>query len=127
VFERLPYPTLDSSVAQDDTEQIRAGLEYVVIRGRLKLPVRVGYFNDRQYFRAIRKYVTLGDGSVAPQTRAPSFDAVTAGAGIILGRFLLDAAYVYEHGRYIDLQTTHPIRVTSNRVFASLIYRHGRR
>jgi long-subunit fatty acid transport protein len=126
-FERLPYPTLDSSVPQEDTQQIRAGLEYVVIRGSLKMPLRVGYFNDRQYFPAIRGYSTLADGTVVPVTRAPSFDAVTAGAGLILGRFLFDAAYVYEHGRYIDLQTTHPIRVTSNRVFASLIYRHTHR
>jgi len=127
IFERLPYPTLNSSVPQDDTAQIRAGLEYVVIGGRWKVPLRIGYFNDRQYFRAIQGYATLGDGAVITVTRAPRFDAVTAGAGIILGRVLLDAAYVYEHGRYVDLETTHPIHVTSNRVYVSVNYRHTRR
>jgi long-chain fatty acid transport protein len=125
IFPELPYPTLDSTEPQEDTEQVRAGLEYVLIRGRLKLPIRVGYFNDKQYFQAIRRYATLGDGTVVVVTRAPSFDAVTAGAGLILGRILLDVAYVYEHGRYMDRITAHPIRLTSNRVVASLIYRHS--
>ena len=29
---------------------------------------------------------------------------MTGGLGVILGRVLLDAAYVYEHGGYVDLQ-----------------------
>jgi hypothetical protein len=123
IFEKLPYPTLDSSAPQDDTEQLRAGLEYVVIGGRLKVPIRIGYFNDQQYFRAIRRYATLGDGTVIPVTRAPRYDALTAGAGIIIGPILLDGAYVYEHGSYLDLNG-HGVRVRSHRVFASLIYRH---
>jgi long-chain fatty acid transport protein len=137
-FPQLPYPTLNSVVPQEDTKQIRAGLEYVLIRGRLKLPLRIGYFNDRQYFRALERFATLGDGSVIAVGRAPRLDAVTAGAGIILGRVLLDVAYVYEHGRYVDLETAqlslsepaaapHTIRVTSNRVIVSAIYRHARR
>jgi long-subunit fatty acid transport protein len=124
VFEApLPYPTLDVSVPQKDTEQIRAGLEYVLIRGRLRLPLRVGYFNDRQYFRAITED-SLGAGS--PRLTAPRFDGWTAGAGIVLGRVLFDAAYVYERGRYIDLQST-AVHDKSHRVVASIIYRHGPR
>ncbi|HEU0093362.1 MAG TPA: hypothetical protein VFS78_14695 [Vicinamibacteria bacterium] len=123
IFEKLPYPTLDNKAPQDDTEQLRAGLEYVVIGGRLKVPIRIGYFNDQQYFRAIRRYATLGDGTVIPVTRAPRYDALTAGAGIIIGPILLDGAYVYEHGSYLDLNG-HGVRVRSHRVFASLIYRH---
>jgi hypothetical protein len=125
IFERVPYPTLDTRVPQDDSEQIRVGLEYVVIRGRRKLPLRIGYFNDRQYFRSIRRYATLGDGSVIPVTRAPRFDAVTAGAGVILGPVLLDAAYVYEHGSYMDLERRRT-SVRSHRAVVSLIYRHNR-
>jgi hypothetical protein len=124
IFDKLPYPTLDNTVPQEDTEQLRAGLEYVVIGGRLKVPIRIGYFNDRQYFRAIRRYATLGDGSVIPVTSAPRYDALTAGAGLIIGPILLDGAYVYEHGSYMDLQG-HGVRVRSHRVFASLIYRHN--
>lgn len=125
IFEQLPYPTLDGTVPQDDTEQFRVGLEYVVIRGRLKVPIRIGYFNDKQYFPAIRRFATLGDGSVIPVTRAPRFDAVTAGAGIVIGSLLLDGAYVYEHGSYMDLDGL-AVGVKSHRVFASVIYRHSR-
>ncbi len=109
-FDVLPYPSLVDP-RQKDTEQIRAGLEYVIIHGRLKVPVRVGYFNDRQYFRAL-------------SGRAPRFDAWTAGAGIILGRLLFDAAYAFEHGRYVDLQSN-AVTANAHRVFASLIYRHS--
>jgi len=123
VFEQLPYPTLDPSVPQEDTEQIRAGLEYVFIRGRLKLPIRVGYLNDRQYFRGVSGKMIVG-GQTINQTAAPRFDGWTAGAGIILGRFLFDMAYVFEYGRYLDLQST-AVNDKSHRVFASVIYRHS--
>lgn len=120
-FPVLPYPSLND-LEQQDTEQVRVGLEYVVIRGRLKLPLRVGYFNDRQYFRSIKGVAT--DGTIV--TGAPRFDAVTAGAGLIVGNLLLDAAYVYEHGSYADLESN-LVRVRSHRFFASFIYRHARR
>jgi len=131
IFPSLPYPQLFNTVEhvdtveQEDTEQLRAGLEYVLIGGRLKVPIRIGYFNDQQYFRAIKRYATLGDGSLIAVTGAPRYDALTAGAGIIIGPLLLDGAYVYEHGSYWDLQG-HAVRVRSHRVFASLIYRHNR-
>jgi long-chain fatty acid transport protein len=122
IFEEpLPYPTLDTRVAQKDTEQIRLGLEYVLIRGRLRLPFRVGYFNDRQYFRAI---LEEDIGAAIPRTGAPRFDGWTAGAGVVLGRILLDAAYVFERGRYVDLQST-AVHDESHRLFASIIYRHS--
>lgn len=133
IFPSVPYPQIVNTVGaltqgqveQEDTEQLRAGLEYVLIGGRLKVPLRIGYFNDQQYFRAIKRYATLGDGSLIPVTGAPRYDALTAGAGIIIGPLLLDGAYVYEHGSYWDIQG-HAVRVRSHRVFASLIYRHHR-
>ncbi len=108
----LPYPTLDDP-QQQDTEQIRAGVEYVVIKNRLKWPVRVGYFSDGQFFRSL-------DGS------APTFDGYTAGTGLIIGRVLLDVAYVYSTGRYTDRASLHN-DVKSHRLYASVIYRHPRR
>jgi hypothetical protein len=124
IFEQVPYPTLNDKVPQDDSEQIRLGLEYVIIRGRFKVPIRVGYFNDQQYFPAIRRFATLGDGSEIKVTRAPRFDAVTAGAGLIIGPLLVDGAYVYEHGSYMDLER-HATSVRSHRAVVSLIYRHS--
>ena len=111
-FPLLPYPTLND-FGQKDTEQVRTGVEYVIISRRLKLPLRAGYFSDGQYFR---------DAS----GHAPRFTGLTGGAGIILGSFLLDVAYVSEHGSYTDFDLNHN-SIRSHRFFASLIYRHRRR
>jgi hypothetical protein len=105
-FASLPWPTLVD--AQQDTEQIRCGAEYVVIGRRLKWPIRAGYFSDQQL-------VPASNGS------APRFNGFTAGLGVIMGAVLLDMAYVYEFGRYPDgggTQKTHSLLM-------SFIYRHG--
>ncbi len=127
----LAYPTLDDP-DQQDSRQIRLGLEYVLIRNRLKWPVRAGYFRDGQFFRSLE-----GD--------APTFDGFTAGTGLILGNVLLDVAYAYESGRYTDrnivLEELEPgdpgpprvLRgpgdnsVKSHKIYASVIYRFSRR
>lgn len=109
VFEDLPYPLLDAH--QNDTEQIRIGAEYVVLRARLKWPLRIGYIFDRQYFES------------AAGT-SPVFRGLTVGTGLILGPVLLDVAYLREVGRFdsaTKVATTHNTR----RFFVSLIYRHG--
>jgi hypothetical protein len=136
----LPYPTLDTRTEQADTEQLRVGMEYVVIKSRVKWPVRVGYFRDGQFFRA-------QGGS------APRFDGFTLGTGLILGSVLFDVAYVYESGRYTsgvgeveticltpppqgeecsNVQVVHQQdpasnRIESHKVYASVIYRLPRR
>ncbi len=116
-FPRLPYPTLND-LRQKDTKQVRVGVEYVILRSRLKWPVRAGYFTDEQFFRA--------EGG-----KAPTFDGLTFGAGVIVSRLLLDVAYVYETGNYASLrddpsEPTFGNSVKSHRFYASLIYRHPR-
>lgn len=111
-YPSLPYPTLDDD-RQKDTKEFRAGGEYVVLKRRLRWPLRAGVFTDRQYFRAF-------GGS------APTFRGLTAGTGLIVGPVLLDVAYVYEHGSYRDLSGDGN-SVTSNRFYASVIYRHPRK
>jgi long-chain fatty acid transport protein len=112
VFSELPYPTL-VDLDQEDTYQLRMGAEYVIIASHLKVPLRAGYFLDRQYFRA-------GDGS------APVFDGFTVGAGILAGPFLFDVAYLHESGSYLDSGEPQGRAFTTfSRVFVSLIYRHG--
>jgi hypothetical protein len=132
-FPELPYPTLIDP-HQRDTEQIRGGLEYVWIHGRLKWPLRFGYFKDRQFFRALdgvcdpaagEPEVANAPGARPRKCGGPRFDAWTAGAGLIVGPVLFDVAYIYEHGRYVSLAVS-DVRLRSHRVFASLIYRHGR-
>jgi hypothetical protein len=103
-YDKLPYPYLTES-DQADSEQIRFGVEYVFIGKRLKVPVRGGYFNDRQIRRDRNGH-------------APRFNGFTAGTGLIVGPLLLDAAYLYEYGSYIagfDLKTTQHTTASSPR------------
>ena len=126
-FPELQYPTLNQVpdpddpsdaarlLAQQDSEQIRAGLEWVLIRGALKVPIRAGYFNDRQI-----KGTPTGD--------AVRYNGVTAGTGVILGPLQLDFAWVYEFGEYFvaaddGASSATRFSLTTNRVYASAIYR----
>ena len=119
VFKNLPYPTLDD-LFQSDTEQIRVGAEYVVLGRRLKVPLRAGFFTDKQYFFDFRG-------------QPPRFRGFTAGLGVAAGPLLLDFAYVRETGKYLDPEASledpearGAERTTRfNRVFISIIYRHG--
>jgi len=112
IFPSLPFPNVQDE-AQSDTRELRLGVEYVFIAGRVKLPVRGGYIREQQY--------TLMQGL------APHYDGVTAGAGVVLGPVLLDAAYVYQWGRFatdVGDTTTHT-NVRLHRALISIIYRHG--
>jgi long-subunit fatty acid transport protein len=112
-FPDLPYPTLNDD-HQRDTEEIRAGVEYVVIHGRLRWPLRAGMFFDRQYFNQV------DDGP-------PRFRGVTAGTGLIVGPVLVDAAVVLEWGQYVSGDTPARVKVRSHRFLFSAIYRQGAR
>ncbi len=118
-YDPLNYPLVDQS--QGDTDQIRFGVEYVLIGGKIKVPLRAGYFNDQQIIRP-------GGGD------QPRFNGFTAGLGIILGPMLLDVAYLHESGSFfevipatVDQPTAISVRNTlrTERFFASLIYRLG--
>jgi hypothetical protein len=117
VFVRLPYPTLDDA-DQTDTQQIRVGAEYVLLAGRVRIPLRIGYFVDRQYFRA------AADGGSAAGS-APWFRGYTAGTGIAVGSILLDAALVLERGDFIPVGEEHPVSTRFSRLYLSLAYRPG--
>jgi long-subunit fatty acid transport protein len=113
-FPSLAYPSfLQSTDAsrQQDTEQIRIGTEYVFIRERFKWPVRAGYFSDRQI-------VTGASG------RAPRFNGLTAGAGVVFGSLLFDVAFVYETGDFLESNDSQKT-VKARKLLASVIYRHG--
>jgi long-subunit fatty acid transport protein len=124
-YPSLPYPTLQTEPRQRDTEQIRAGVEFVVIGRRFKWPLRAGYFADRQLFLAF-------NGQTGAVDSSPVYHGLTLGTGIIVGRLLVDVAYVFEKGSYRDfdpegndeLPSSNTVR--SHRVFLSLIYRHKR-
>jgi hypothetical protein len=121
-YPPLPYPALIQT--QGDSDQVRTGVEYVVIAKRLKVPLRAGYFNDEQ--------VVLGAGGGAPR-----FNGFTAGIGIILGPILFDVAYLYESGRFVETVAVEAVgdvpastaqvstSLRTERFFVSLIYRIG--
>jgi long-subunit fatty acid transport protein len=111
-FPALPYPTL-YDLRQQDSWQLRAGVEYVVIRNRLKWPLRAGYFTDDQYFRS-------------QSGEPPQFRGFSLGTGLIVGPLLVDFAYVHERGSYVDFGGLSN-SVSSDRFYASVIYRHPRR
>lgn len=126
VYDEQPYPTVTSE--QVDAQQIRVGVEWVVISSRrIKVPMRAGYFNDRR----INAYL---DGTI------PRYNGVTVGTGLILGSVLLDVAYLLEFGDNVvpievpsdvlnDTVTTVPVRYSlrTQRFFASVIYRFSGR
>jgi hypothetical protein len=109
-YAKLPYPYL-TEADQVDSEQIRFGVEYVLIGRRIKVPLRGGYFNDRQIRRDVNG-------------QAPRYNGFTAGTGIVVGPVLLDAAYLYEYGSYVDGLNLKNSQHT-HRFLASLIYRFG--
>jgi hypothetical protein len=135
-YPELQYPTLLAvpdpddparRFGQQDSQQIRLGVEWVLIKGGLKMPLRAGYFNDRQI-------TPVAGGSL------PRFNGLTAGVGLILGSVLLDVAYIHEFGDYLvtsevaaggqsDRAATASVRntLTTDRVFASIIYRFSGR
>jgi long-subunit fatty acid transport protein len=110
IYARLPWPQVDQP-GQSDTEQIRGGVEYVVLAGKFKVPIRVGYFSDQQLAQA-------ADGS------APRFNSWTAGTGLIVGPVLFDVAFLYQSGAFFD---SNGVRnsITTKRFVASMIYRQG--
>jgi long-subunit fatty acid transport protein len=113
-YRELLYPTLDD-LEQTDTTQFRLGVEYVVIAGGLKIPLRAGVFTDRQYFR--------GRNS---EDRPPVFGGVTVGTGLSFGPFLVDVAYVLERGRFVSRdESAERVSTRFSRGFVSIIYRHG--
>ncbi|HVR72530.1 MAG TPA: hypothetical protein VMT87_16975 [Vicinamibacteria bacterium] len=110
IFADLPYPTLDLDNRQADTDQVRVGVEWVLIGHRVKVPLRAGYFTDRQFFH--------------DRTRtAPLFTGFTAGTGLLTGPFLLDVAFVLERGDYPDADSQSRVSARSSRFWVSLIYR----
>jgi hypothetical protein len=84
------------------------------------VPLRAGFFTDKQYFFDFRN-------------QPPRFRGFTAGLGMAAGPLLIDVAYVREAGKYLDPEADledpearGAERTTRfNRIFISIIYRHG--
>jgi hypothetical protein len=109
VFRTLPFPNVVAA-RQNDTQEVRLGIEYVLISGRLKLPLRAGYVREKQY-------------RVNTDGTSPRLDGLTAGIGLVLGPVLLDAAYVHQWGLFGPPFARDSDRL--HRALVSVIYRHG--
>ena len=116
-FASLPYPTLDDP-DQVDTQQVRMGAEYVLIAGRVRFPLRVGLFVDRQYFRA-------APGIPGNRGEAPWFRGYTAGTGVSVGPMLVDIALVHERGAFRSRDDLAEVETRFTRAVVSLTYRPG--
>jgi hypothetical protein len=106
-YPSVPFPTLTAPA--NDTEQVRVGVEYVLIGDQVRWPIRAGYFSDRQTNRDVTGH-------------APRFNGGTVGMGVGVGPLLLDVAFVYEVGDYVD-PSLFEQSLTARRVLVSLIYR----
>jgi len=109
-YESLSYPTFTTDTDAADTVQIRAGVEYVLIHDRVRWPVRAGFFRNRQSFPA-------------SDADSPWFNGATLGVGMGVGPLMLDVAFVYETGDYVDASVFQQ-SIDARRVLFSLIYRH---
>ena len=113
LFPLRNYPLLGGD-RQSDTEEIRFGLERVLIFEGAKVPLRAGFFSDRQYF-------LLPDGT------PPRSVGWTVGAGLVVGPLLLDAAYVRESlaygNRALLVEDERRVGSVSERAYLSLIFR----
>ena len=116
-FASLPYPTLDDP-DQVDTQQVRLGAEYVLIAGRVRVPLRAGFFVDRQYFRA-------APGIPGNRGEAPWFRGYTAGTGVSIGPVLVDVAVVHERGAFRSRDDLAEVETRFTRAVVSLTYRPG--
>jgi long-subunit fatty acid transport protein len=140
VQPELQYPTIEpvpelgdteaQRSSQKDKQEIRLGVEWVLIAGAFRIPLRAGYFSDRQI-------VPNASGG------SPRFNGFTAGLGVGIRSVLLDVAYVYEYGEYFQTveaaatgttavsaetaTTTVRNALRTNRLYASIIYRFSGR
>ena len=111
-YSKRTWPGLGER--QGDTQEVRFGVERVLIFERAKVPVRAGLFTDRQYF-------LLRDGT------APRSLGWTLGVGLVIGPLLLDAAYVREDLSYSNQEpvaaNVRRVSFVSSRAYFSLIFR----
>ena len=121
----LPYPNLDlvGTTLQRDSQQLRLGIEYVLLTGRLRWPIRMGYFTDRQNFPASVVRREDADRSLVSFTKPPTFHGATFGVGIVAGNTLIDVAHIYEWGRHTGNDGS--VKTRSHRTLVSVIYRFG--
>lgn len=119
-FDLLPA----TQTATEDTDQWRAGGEYLVVLPRIIVPLRGGYFQDRS------PVVDLG------AERGRLITGFTVGAGINFQRLVLDVAFErrrsegnvalrLQEGERVTASRQPAETVREDRVVASVIYRAG--
>ncbi|MCP4158187.1 MAG: hypothetical protein GY757_61375 [bacterium] len=94
------FPSLvavEDEFLQKNTEQLRLGLEYVLIGKKFLIPIRLGCFTDAQY------YLDSSNEKI-------NFFGITGGVGIKKGGLGVDLAVLLETGSYLrdnaDYSTT---------------------
>lgn len=78
-----------------DANSFHVGLEYLIESGKNFIPVRVGFYTLPTTSREARK-----TGQEATDPDQISYNAITAGLGIVMNTVIIDASYEYIFGTY---------------------------
>lgn len=77
-----------------DANSFHVGLEYLIQSGKAVVPVRLGFYTLPTPAAAY-DYVNDAEGDQI------SYNALTAGLGLVMGKFILDGSFEYQFGSYI--------------------------
>jgi len=84
-----------------DANSFHVGLEYLIEAGKNFVPVRVGFYTLPTTSREARK-----SDEEATDPEQISYNAITAGLGIVMNTVIIDASYEYIFGTYTGFYET---------------------
>jgi len=79
-----------------DANSFHVGLEYLIDAGKSFIPVRAGFYTIPTIDREENK-----DGQEPEDADQISYNAITAGVGIVMNTVIIDASYEYIFGTYV--------------------------
>ncbi|MFC2173035.1 OmpP1/FadL family transporter [Acidobacteriota bacterium] len=97
------YPVYVKEGMQNDSWQIRTGIEWMLEHNGQLFPLRAGYYYDRQY------YIDANGDKV-------SYNGVTYGAGWVVKMFTFDFAVAHEFGNYLGFGDLERTSISATRV-----------
>ena len=85
---KLEFDGEESDLTDQNSNSIHVGMEYLIQGGKSVVPLRIGFY-------------TLPTPGVDDNGDQISFNGVTAGLGIILGKVIFDGSFEYIFGKYV--------------------------
>lgn len=110
VIAKEPFPGNDYR-PQNDTQQLRFGIEYVFLKKMFLIPVRSGFFTNTPY---------ITDG----KNKSITYLGFTAGIGVGVKQFLFDVAFISQGGNFFyEAYSDGEREFNSRQFYISAIYR----